>query len=86
MIGTRTATAVDGEGGGKSRTAIPRANVIEIALSRVPLEINHVDRTRGVYRHLRLNARFGHAHERYLANMVELGRPLHFANGKRQQR
>src|SRR5947207_8274950 len=80
------ANAVDGHGRGKSRTAIARANVIEIALSRVALEINHVDRARSVNRHLRLNTCIGHTRERYLASVVELGGPLHFANGKHQQR
>jgi len=60
-----------------------RPNVIEIALSRVALKINHVDDARCVNRHLRLNARIGHAHERYLAPMLEFCR---WANRKRKQR
>lgn len=82
--GHRTAAnAVDRQRRGKSRPAIVRANVIEIALSRVALKINHVDDARVVNRYLRLDACIGHAHERYLASLIEFCR---WANRKRKQR
>ena len=57
----------------------------QIALSSVSLVINHVDHARRVNSDLRLNARVGHAHERYLASMIELC-GVHFANRKCKQR